>query len=129
MVVNLGKIYGIDITTANARSLITAILKAAGWVMLGEAVVHYTSSFFKAVTFGYSTVASAIPQGAAAGYGSYIVGQAARYYFQHGASWGDASPKKVVGQILDNTDKESILERLKDEIRQKLAVNTHAKDE
>ena len=125
MVVNLGKIYGIEVTTANARSLVTAILKAAGWVMLGEAVVHYASSFFKAVTFGYSTIASAIPQGAAAGYGSYIVGQAARYYFQHGASWGGDSPKRVVGKILDNTDKESILERLKEEIRQKISVNRH----
>lgn len=126
MVINLGRIYGIDINMTNAKSLVTAILKAAGWVMLGEAVVHYTSSFFKAVTFGFSTIASAVPQGAAAGYGSYIVGQAARYYFQHGASWGDDSPKKVVGRILDNTDKESILQRLKDEIRQKLAVNPHA---
>lgn len=126
MVVNLGKIYGIEITTANARNLVTAILKAAGWVMLGEAVVHYSSSLLKAMTLGYSTVASAIPQGAAAGYGSYIVGQAARYYFQHGASWGGDSPKKVVGQILDNTDKASILQRLKDEIRQKVSLNRHA---
>ncbi|MDC0936753.1 GTP-binding protein [Pirellulales bacterium] len=125
MIVNLGRIYGIEVTTANARDLVTAILKAAGWVMLGEAVVHYSSSLFKAMTFGYSTLLSAIPQGAAAGYGSYIVGQAARYYFQHGASWGDDSPKRIVGQILDNTDKESILQRLKDEIRSKLASNPH----
>ncbi|QDT01097.1 YcjF family protein [Adhaeretor mobilis] len=126
MVVNLGKIYGIEVTMANARELITSILKAAGWVMLGEAVVHYTSSFFKAVTFGFSTIASAIPQGAAAGYGSYIVGQAARYYFQHGASWGENAPKQVVSQILANTDKESVLEKLKDEIREKIARNEHA---
>ncbi|MEQ8212001.1 MAG: GTP-binding protein [Lacipirellulaceae bacterium] len=126
MVVNLGKIYGIEVTMNNAKELVTSILKAAGWVMLGEAVVHYTSSFFKAVTFGFSTVASAIPQGAAAGYGSYIVGQAARYYFQHGASWGENAPKQVVSQILDNTDKQSVIERLKDEIRAKIATNEHA---
>ena len=39
------------------------------------------TSFFKGMTFGGSTVLSALPQGAAAGYGAYIVGQAARYYF------------------------------------------------
>ncbi|MCI0492094.1 MAG: GTP-binding protein, partial [Planctomycetes bacterium] len=33
MVATLGKVYGIDITTANARELSTSILKAAGWVM------------------------------------------------------------------------------------------------
>jgi small GTP-binding protein len=126
MVVTLGQIYGIEITTANARELITAILKAAGWVMLSEAAVSYVSSFFKAVTGGWGTVLTAIPQGAAAGYGSYIVGQAARYYFEHGASWGQQGPKRVVSRILENTDKQSVLERLKAEIKKKLSLNRHA---
>ena len=126
MVVTLGKIYGMEITTANARELITAILKAAGWVMLSEAAVSYASSFFKAVTGGWGTVLTAIPQGAAAGYGSYIVGQAARYYFEHGASWGEKGPKRVVHRILENTDKKSVLERLKAEIRKKLSLNRYA---
>jgi small GTP-binding protein len=126
MVVTLGKVYGIEITTANARELITSILKAAGWVMLSEAAVSYASSFFKAVTGGWGTVLTALPQGAAAGYGSYIVGQAARYYFEHGASWGQQGPKRVVSQILENTDKESVLQRLKDEIRKKLTLNRYA---
>lgn len=126
MVVNLGRIYGIGITTANARDLVVSILKAAGWVMLGEAVVSYASSVFKGLTLGYGTIVTALPQGAAAGYGSYIVGQAARYYFQHGASWGDESPKQVVTQILNNTDKESVLERLKAEIKKKISLNPYA---
>ncbi len=129
MVVTLGKIYGMNITTSNARALVTSILKAAGWVMLSEAVVSYASSVFKALTVGYGTVATALPQGAAAGYGSYIVGQAARYYFQHGASWGDESPKQVITQILANTDKESVLERLKTEIGKKISLNPYAKEE
>ena len=126
MVVTLGRIYGIEITTANARDLITSILKAAGWVMLSEAAVSYASSFFKAVTGGWGTVLTALPQGAAAGYGSYIVGQAARYYFENGASWGQQSPKRVVSRILENTDKESVLRRLKAEIRNKLSLNRYA---
>ena len=126
MVVTLGRIYGIKITTSNARALITSILKAAGWVMLSEAVVSYASSIFKALTAGFGSVATALPQGAAAGYGSYIVGQAARYYFQHGASWGDASPKQVITQILANTDKESVLQQLKAEIKKKISLNPYA---
>ncbi|TWU28107.1 YcjF family protein [Bythopirellula polymerisocia] len=129
MVATLGKIYGMNITTSNARALVTSILKAAGWVMLSEAVVSYASSVFKALTVGVGTLATALPQGAAAGYGSYIVGQAARYYFQHGASWGDESPKQVITQILANTDKESVLERLKTEIGKKISLNRYAGEE
>jgi len=128
MVVNLGRIYGIRVTTSNARALVTSILKAAGWVMLSEAVVTYASSVFKALTAGYGSVITALPQGAAAGYGSYIVGQAARYYFQHGASWGNESPKQVVTQILENTDKGSVLEKLKEEIKKKISLNPYTGD-
>ena len=81
---------------------------------------------FKWLTLGYGTIVTAVPQGAAAGYGSYIVGQAAKYYFEHGSSWGSEGPKQVVRRILDETDKQSVLERLKDEIRKKLMSNRHA---
>ncbi len=126
MVVSLGRVYGISITTSNARSLVTGIFKAAGWVMLSEAMVSYASSAFKALTAGYGSLATMLPQGAAAGYGSYIVGQAARYYFQHGASWGNESAKQVVTQILENTDKQSVLEKLKEEIKRKISRNPYA---
>jgi small GTP-binding protein len=126
MVVTLGRIYGISISTANARSLATSIAKSAGLVTVFEVMVSWASSAFKALTVGMGTVVTAVPQGAAAGFGSYIVGQAARYYFQHGASWGNQSPKQVVSQILENTDKQSVLDRLKSEILQKLSVNRHA---
>ena len=69
---------------------------------------------------------TALPQGAAAGYGSYIVGQAARIYFEQGASWGEQGPKGVVTRILENTDKESVLQRLKEEIKKKISLNPYA---
>ncbi|HEX5472749.1 MAG TPA: GTP-binding protein, partial [Lacipirellulaceae bacterium] len=40
MVVTLGRIYGISITTANARELVTSIAQAAGLVMGVEWLVH-----------------------------------------------------------------------------------------
>lgn len=125
MVATLGRVYGMEITTSNAKDLATSILKAAGWVMASEVLVSAASSIFKALTVGVGTVATALPQGAAAGYGSYIVGQAARHYFQHGASWGDESPKQVVNQILANTDKQSVLEKLKSEIAKKISLNRY----
>jgi uncharacterized protein (DUF697 family)/ethanolamine utilization protein EutP (predicted NTPase) len=129
MVVTLAHIYGLELSTTHARSLIASIGKAAGWVMLGEMTTHVLSSSFKGLTFGYGTVLTAIPQGAAAGYGSFVVGQAAKYYFEHGASWGGEAPKTVVHRILQETDKTSVLERLKEEIRAKMHLNPHARSQ
>jgi small GTP-binding protein len=126
MVVTLAKIYGISLTWANARRLIESILKAAGWVMLGEMATHVAASLFKGLTLGSGTVLTALPQGAAAGYGSFIVGQAAKYYFEHGASWGGEAPKTIVSRILAATDKQSVLERLKTEINAKIHLNPYA---
>lgn len=125
MVATLASVYGIDITTDNARELVTAIFKAAGWLMASEVIVSGLSSVVKGLSFGTSTAITAIPQGAAAGYGSWLVGQAARGYFEQGASWGEGGPKRVVTRILENTDKGSVMDRLKDEIRKKLPGNRH----
>jgi small GTP-binding protein len=126
MVITLAHVYGLEMSLVHARGLVTSIVKAAGWVMLGEAATSFFSSVFKGMTLGYGTVLTAVPQGAAAGYGSYIVGQAAKYYFEHGASWGGEAPKTVVRRILQQTDKSSVLEQLKEEIRSKLRTNPHA---
>jgi small GTP-binding protein len=123
MVITLSRIYGLDISWRHARELVTSIFKAAGW-LAGGIALEYTfnlaSSAFKLLTAGYGTVLTAVPQGAAAGFGSYIVGQAAKHYFEHGSSWGGQSPKLVVRRILEQTDKQSVLAHLKDEIKRKI---------
>jgi len=52
--------------------------------MLSEAAVSYTSSFLKAITGAWATPITALPQMAAAGWGSYIVGEAARRWLKNG---------------------------------------------
>lgn len=126
MVATLAHIYGLQMSWTHARKLVATILKAAGWVLLAELSTNLASMSFKWLTLGYGTIVTAVPQGAAAGYGSYIVGQAAKYYFEHGSSWGNEGPKQVVRRILDETDKQSVLDRLKVEIRKKLLSNPHA---
>lgn len=126
MVATLAHVYGLQMSWMHARGLATSILKAAGWVLAGELATHWAASSFKALTAGYGTLLTAIPQGAAAGYGSYIVGQASRCYFEQGASWGAEGPKAVVRRILDQTDKSSVLIRLKDEIRRRIQGNSQA---
>ncbi len=126
MVYTMAHIYGLQMSWIHARKLVASILRAAGWVLLAELSTNVASMSFKWLTLGYGTIVTAVPQGAAAGYGSYIVGQAAKYYFEHGSSWGNEGPKQVVRRILDETDKQSVLDRLKVEIRKKLLSNPHA---
>src|SRR5690606_4333659 len=101
-------------------------LMSAGWVTLGEWITHLVANALKAGSFGGATVLTALPQGLAAGYGSYIVGQASRYYLEHGASWGDLGPKTVVRRILENAERESILEKLRDEVNRTIESQSQA---
>lgn len=125
MIATLANVYGMQISMSRARELAISLLKAAGWVMLGEVATSYGASLLKAVSLGAAMPLVAVPQAAAAGYGSYIVGQAARVYFEQGASWGGKGPKSVVLRVLENTDKASVLRGLKAEIRKKLASNRY----
>ncbi len=126
MVVTLAHIYGLEMSPYHARGLISSVFKAAGWLMLAEAATSVLSSTFKGLTLGYGTPLTALPQGAAAGYGSFVVGQAAKYYFEHGSSWGGETPKTVIRRILKETDKSSVIAELREEIRSRLAHNPHA---
>ncbi len=121
MVGTLADIYGLPMSRRNAAGLIRDILFSAGWVTAGEWVTHFVANAMKATSVGASTILTAVPQGLAAGYGSYIVGQASKFYLQHGASWGDAGPKTVVRRILDSAEKDSIMEKLRDEIGNKIS--------
>lgn len=130
MVITLAKIYGLDVSWRQSRKLVTSILAAAGWMAGGVAIeytVNLAASAFKLVTGGLGTVVTAIPQGAAAGFGSYIVGQAAKHYFEHDSSWGGESPKVVVQRILQETDRQSVIEHLKEEIKRRMQKNPHAR--
>ncbi len=125
MIVSLSKIYGLNFSFAQSRQLVKAIAGAAGIFALGE-LTSWGASFFKAVTLSFGTVLTMLPQGAAAGFSSYIIGRAAQHYFEHGGSWGMSNAKSVVKQILADTDKDSVIGHLKDELRRKLAFNRHA---
>jgi len=127
MVVHLAHAYGIEVNWSSAQQLVSAIVKAAGWMGLTELTIHTLCWAFTALTGGWGRFATALPQGAVAGYGSYIVGQSAKYYFEHGASWGGENPKEVVTRILEETDKDSVIQNLKGEIQKKLLRNKYSK--
>jgi small GTP-binding protein len=127
LVVSLAGVYGLKLSWMHARTLVSTIVQATGWTLLAVTTMYYASTAFKFLTAGWGTVLTAIPQGGAAGYGSYIVGQAAKYYFEHGNSWGSEGPKAVVRRLLAETDRNSVIEHLKEQIQKKLALNRHAR--
>ena len=126
MIVMLSKVYGLNFSMVQARKLAKAIAGAAGIFALGE-LVSWGASAIKLATVHLATPLTMLPQGSAAGFSSYIIGQATKHYFEHGGSWGADSPKHIVRQILDQTDRDSVLTHLKGEIRKHLTWNRHAK--
>ena len=127
MIITLAAVYGLEISRTHAAQLAASIASAAGLMTAGVLASSALISLLKGVTLGKSTLLTALPQGLAAGFGSYIVGQAAQYYFEHGSSWGGESPKAVAKRILKQTDKQSVLERLKGEIMERLKINPYGK--
>ncbi|QDU27310.1 GTPase Era [Anatilimnocola aggregata] len=127
MIVYLAEIYNLQMSTKHAQELAKAIGAAAGGITLSVAATHGVTWFFKTLTPLWGTLMTALPQGTAAGYGTYIVGKAAKYYFENGSSWGSEGPKTVVTRIIDSIDKDSIMQQFKSEIGKKLLVNRHAK--
>jgi GTP-binding protein Era len=125
MIATLSKVYGLSFSMGQARGLAKTISAAGGIYALGE-LANYGASFFKLVTGTLGTALTLIPQGAAVGFTSYIIGKSAKYYFEQGGSWGQGSAKSVVKDILASTDKDSVVSHLKDEIRTKLNFNRHA---
>lgn len=126
MIAMLAKVYGLEFSMVQSRRLAKAIGQAAGIFALGE-LVSWGASAIKLATVHLATPLTILPQGSAAGFSSYIIGQATKHYFEHGGSWGADSPKHVVKNILAATNRDSVLAHLKDEIRNRLSWNRHAR--
>ncbi|MEJ2465724.1 MAG: GTP-binding protein [Candidatus Thiodiazotropha sp.] len=120
MVVHLAKVYGMSVTRGEAGQLIRTIGAQMALLMATVWTVNLAASALKLSSAGLSTLVTAAAQGAVGYYTTYIVGQAAQRYFAQGRSWGSAGPKRVVEQILDSVDRDSILQQAKTEIRQRL---------
>ena len=120
MVVHLARVYGMSLTRGEAGELIRTIGAQMALLMVTVWTVNLAASALKLSSGGLSTLVTAAAQGAVGYYTTYIVGQAAQRYFAQGRSWGSDGPKRVVEQILDSVDRDSILEQARQEIRQRL---------
>lgn len=120
MVLHLSKAYDLPLTTNEASSLLTTILAQLAALMGSVWVVHLLSSALKLGTAGLSTVLTAGIQGAIAYYSTHVVGSVAQVYLSQGKSWGEKGPKRVIQDILDNLDRDSILAQAKEDIQLRL---------
>jgi small GTP-binding protein len=127
---SLARLYGLPMTSHEARKLMNAILWSSGSLALGE----IGSSLFLGVGKSGAAIASAFDsasglaaytsaaaaQAALAGYGAYRLGSAAQVYLEQGCTWGMQGADTVIRDILAQVDSDTILHRLQHELQQAL---------
>jgi GTP-binding protein Era len=120
LVMHLGRVYGFPLTKSEAGSLIAVISAQLAALMGAIWGVHLVASALKGLSAGLSTIVTAGAQGALAWYATELVGRAAEKYLVAGKSWGDKGPKRVVAEIVEGLDRDSILREARDEILARL---------
>ncbi len=116
MIVHLSKVYGLPLSRKEAQSLVL-VISAQMLALMGTVwAVNIISSALKVGSAGVSTAITAGAQGAIAYYSTYVVGQVAERYLAQGKAWGEGGAKRVVREILDNIDRDSVLAQAKDDI-------------
>ncbi|MEO0579876.1 MAG: YcjF family protein, partial [Pseudomonadota bacterium] len=121
MVVHLSRVYDLPLTENDAGALIGTIATEAAALMGTVWAVHFVASALKVGTAGLSTIVTAGAQGAIAWYATLVVGEVAKTYLAAGKSWGDAGPKRVVADILDSLDRDSVLAHAREELKARLS--------
>jgi uncharacterized protein (DUF697 family)/GTPase SAR1 family protein len=116
LVVHLSKVYGLPMTRSEAGRLLATIVAQLAALMGAIWGVHLVASALKLGSVGLSTALTAGAQGALAWYATVLVGRAAEQYLAAGKSWGEDGPKRVVRDIVESLDRDSILREARAEI-------------
>ncbi len=129
LIIRLSQSYGIPMTRSGATRLLQSMAISMGGITISELVTTLGLSSIKGLlamiapaTGGISMApytAIALTQAGIAGVSTYTIGQITKTYLANGASWGENSPKAVIDQILVTIDQDSIVDRIKQELRQK----------
>lgn len=134
MIVSLSRLYGIPLTRRAAAGLVKDMTLALGALGAVEVAGRLLTSGIKSALAGVtilsgglaapltaaSAVAIGLTQGATAALTSYVLGRGAKYYLQQGCQWGPRGIRTVVHQILQEAHEDSVLARLRDELRRKV---------
>ncbi|MCW6038872.1 DUF697 domain-containing protein [Spirulina subsalsa FACHB-351] len=130
LILSLSRLYGLPMTQQGALRLLQKIGLSMGGITASEFLATLGLSGVKSLlglsaplTGGASLapyVSVALTQAGVAGVSTYTIGQVSKTYLANGATWGPDGPKAVVQRILDSLDQESILNRIRVELREKL---------
>ncbi len=123
LVMHLGRVYGLPITRREAGGLVATISVQLAALMGAIWGIHLVASALKGLSAGMSTVLTAAAQGALAWYATEIVGRAAERYLAAGKSWGEQGAKRVVNDIVNSLDRDSILREARSEILKRMRVS------
>jgi small GTP-binding protein len=120
MVVQLSRVYGLPLTRSESGRLVATI--SAQLVALMGAIwgAQLVASALKGASGGLSVLVTAAAQGALAWYATVLIGRAAERYLIAGKSWGQAGAKRVVAEIVEGLDRDSILREAREEILRRL---------
>ena len=134
LILGLSKLYGIPMTEVGAIKLLQKIALSMGGIGASELLASLGLSSVKTL-LGISVPATggasfgpylsvALTQAGVAGVSTYGIGQVAKAYLANGATWGDDGPKAIINRILASLDESSILNRIKDELLEKIKVRS-----
>ena len=134
MIVTLSKLYGIPLTRRTAASLVRDMMLALGAMGLVGVASKLIASGIKTSLAGLTIMSGGLAAPLTAlGYGaiglgqaatgattSYVLGQGAKTYLRQGCQWGPRGIKTVVQQILAEAKADSVIDRLRDDLKKRL---------
>ncbi len=141
MIVALSRIYGVPLTRQTAVSLVKDMLKALGALGAVKVAGHFLAGGMKSLLAGATVLsgglatpltvlgigAIGLAQGTAGGVITYVLGHGAKVYLQQGCQWGPRGIRTVISEILQQAKRDSVLDRLKEDLRGKVKATTSAR--
>lgn len=120
VILSLSKLYGISMTHQGALNLLKQIALAMGGISATDLFTNLGLGLLKGVAGPGAYVPIALSQATIGGMSAYGIGMITKEYLANGASWGAKGPKAVISRILNSLDQDSIMGRIRAELKQKL---------
>ena len=124
MIHKLSRVYGLSLTRQDAARLGLTISAQLAALMGAVWGINLASAALKTVSAGLSVTLTGAAQGSLAYYSSILIGQIAEGYFRCGQSWGPDGPKTVAREVLNNLDRQSVLNQAREQILHHLRKKT-----
>ncbi|NEP41221.1 MAG: YcjF family protein, partial [Okeania sp. SIO2H7] len=115
---SLARLYNLPMTGYEAGKLWKTIMLSAGGLLLGEVGSSLLLGIGKFDLTSYVGVAGT--QAGIAAYGAYITGQAAQTYLEKGCTWGPLGQDRVIREILERVEPDTVIYRLREELEGQL---------